>query len=79
MRPVICSISVLLSCVVLTACGQSGALQLPSDPNHDKRAKYLLYKNETSLAKVSSDVNTEDSKVDNQTAQPSTQSQTTSP
>lgn len=79
MRPVICSISVLLSCVVLIACGQSGALQLPSDPNHDKRAKYLLYKNETSPAKVSSDVNTEDSKVDNQTAQPSTQSQTTSP
>ncbi|WP_109440939.1 LPS translocon maturation chaperone LptM [Acinetobacter haemolyticus] len=79
MRPVICSISVLLSCVVLTACGQSGALQLPSDPNHDKRAKYLLYKNEASSAKVSSDVNADDSKAENQASQPSTQSQTTSP
>ncbi|QER39008.1 lipoprotein [Acinetobacter suaedae] len=79
MRPVICSISVLLSCVVLTACGQSGALQLPSDPNHDKRAKYLLYKNEASSAKASSDVNADDGKVENQTSQPSTQSQTTSP
>lgn len=77
MRPVICSISVLLSCVVLTACGQSGALQLPSDPNHDKRAKYLLYKNEAAPAKASSDVNTDDG--ESQVSQPSTQSQTTSP
>jgi len=57
MLKVICSISLLLSSVVLTACGQSGVLQLPSDPNHDKRAKYLLYKNEASQANTSSDVN----------------------
>lgn len=44
MRSVICLISVLMSGFVLVACGQSGALQLPSDPNYDKRAKYLLYK-----------------------------------
>lgn len=43
MLKVICSISLLLSGFALTACGQSGALQLPSDPNYDKRAKYLLY------------------------------------
>ena len=35
---------VLLSMgVFLTACGQSGALQLPSDSDYDHRAKYLLY------------------------------------
>ena len=48
MFKVICSISLLLSSVCLSACGQSGALQLPSDPNFDQRAKYLLYKNEAS-------------------------------
>lgn len=31
--------------VLLSACGQSGALQLASDPNYDQRAKYLLYPN----------------------------------
>lgn len=55
MLKVICSISVLFSSIVLTACGQSGALQLPSDPNLDKRAKYLLYKNEASQVSSSSD------------------------
>ena len=43
MRRVICLISLLSSSILLSACGQSGALQLPSDPNYDKRAKYLLY------------------------------------
>ncbi|WP_130803095.1 LPS translocon maturation chaperone LptM [Acinetobacter ihumii] len=43
MLKVICSISLFVSGIALTACGQSGALQLPSDPNYDKRAKYLLY------------------------------------
>ncbi|ENU31558.1 MULTISPECIES: lipoprotein [unclassified Acinetobacter] len=79
MRPVICSISVLLSCVVLSACGQSGALQLPSDPNHDKRAKYLLYKNEASTAKVSSDLNKDEAKVESQATLSTTESQPTSP
>lgn len=35
----------LSSMVLLSACGQSGALQLASDPNYDQRAKYLLYPN----------------------------------
>ncbi|EZQ10261.1 MULTISPECIES: lipoprotein [unclassified Acinetobacter] len=30
---------------ILAGCGQTGALQLPSDPNYDKRAQYLIYKN----------------------------------
>ncbi|MGL5403477.1 MAG: LPS translocon maturation chaperone LptM [Acinetobacter sp.] len=75
MLKVICSISLLLSSMLFTACGQSGALQLPSDINHDKRAKYLLYKNETSQAKTSSD----DVKAETQAATSSTVSQTTSP
>ena len=46
MRRVICCISVLVLGSSLIGCGQSGALQLPSDPNYDKRAKYLLYDND---------------------------------
>lgn len=45
MRHVICCISVLVLGSSLVGCGQSGALQLPSDSNYDKRSKYLLYPN----------------------------------
>ena len=45
MRLVICYISLLATAFALVGCGQSGALQLPSDQNYDKRAKYLLYPN----------------------------------
>lgn len=31
------------SLMLLVACGQSGALMLPSDPDYDKRARYLLH------------------------------------
>lgn len=44
MRIVICCMSIWAT-TVLVGCGQTGALQLPSDPNYDKRAQYLLYKN----------------------------------
>lgn len=43
MRFVICSISIFASTLMMSGCGQSGALQLTSDPNYDKRAKYLIY------------------------------------
>lgn len=43
MRTVICCMSLVAS-ILITGCGQTGALQLPSDPNYDKRAQYLLYK-----------------------------------
>lgn len=43
MRQVICCMSLCAVGFVFTGCGQSGALQLPNDQNHDKRAKYLLY------------------------------------
>lgn len=33
---------VLINAVLLSACGQTGALQLSSDPNYDHRAKYLI-------------------------------------
>lgn len=42
-RTILSKVALLSSCVFLTACGQSGALQLPSDPNYDQRAKYLLH------------------------------------
>ena len=45
MRLVICCITICATGLVLVGCGQSGALQLPNDPNYDKRAKYLLYPN----------------------------------
>lgn len=38
-----CVLSVCCLSLALSACGQTGALQLPSDPNYDHRAKYLLY------------------------------------
>ena len=47
MRSAICCVSLVLSSMLLLACGQSGALQMPNDPNYDKRAKYLLYKTAT--------------------------------
>lgn len=68
MLKVICSISLLFSSIVLTACGQSGALQLQSDPNHDKRAKYLLYKNDASQSQSSSDQKDDDTQVENSTS-----------
>lgn len=68
MLKVICSISLLFSSIVLTACSQSGALQLPSDPNHDKRAKYLLYKNDASQSQSSSDQKDDDTQVENSTS-----------
>jgi hypothetical protein len=42
MPKVICFISLCLSSIYLSACGQTGALQLPSDPDYDHRAKYML-------------------------------------
>ncbi len=72
MLKVICSISLLLGSMLLSACGQSGALQLASDPNHDKRAKYLLYKNKATAVDASANAV--------EAAQPaSVQTQTTSP
>ncbi|MFI8037705.1 hypothetical protein ACFMJX_12865, partial [Acinetobacter baumannii] len=53
---------------------QSGALQLPSDPNYDKRAKYLLYRNKEQKQVVQQDEQAEQS-VESSAAQP----QTTSP
>lgn len=74
MLRVICLISLLSSSILLTACGQSGALQLPSDPNYDNRAKYLLYRNKESKPAVQKDEKSEQP-VDSSSAQ----NQTTSP
>lgn len=42
---ILCLVSLCLSSLCgLVACGQSGALMLPSDPNYDKRSEYLLHK-----------------------------------
>ncbi|RKG32601.1 LPS translocon maturation chaperone LptM [Acinetobacter tianfuensis] len=43
MRQFICCMSLCALSSAFVGCGQSGALQLPSDPNYDKRSKYLLY------------------------------------
>ncbi|MCU7696457.1 lipoprotein [Acinetobacter sp. AYS6] len=73
MRRVICLISLLSSSVLLSACGQSGVLQLPSDPNYDKRAKYLLYRNKEPKQVVQQDEQAE------QPVEASAPTQTTSP
>lgn len=58
MRHVICYIS-LLATASLVGCGQTGSLQLPNDPNYDKRAQYLLYKDgEKSINKTSAESST---------------------
>lgn len=36
--------AMMVCSLILTACGQSGALHLPKDASSDKRAKYLVYK-----------------------------------
>ncbi len=74
MLRVICLISLLSSSILLTACGQSGALQLPSDPNYDHRAKYLLYRN-----KESKQVVQKDEKAEQPVGSSSAPTQTTSP
>lgn len=74
MRRVICLISLLSSSVLLSACGQSGVLQLPSDPNYDKRAKYLLYRNKEPKQVVQND-----EKADQSAESSSAPTQTTSP
>jgi predicted small lipoprotein YifL len=55
MRSTICCISLFVTSVLLTACGQSGALYAPNDANPDKRAKYLLYKNTETTTPSSSE------------------------
>ncbi|EOQ64681.1 MULTISPECIES: LPS translocon maturation chaperone LptM [Acinetobacter] len=74
MRRVICLISLLSSSVLLSACGQSGVLQLPSDPNYDKRAKYLLYRNKEPKQAVQ-----QDEQADQSVESSSVPTQTTSP
>lgn len=43
MRTVICCLSVFMA-TLFVGCGQTGALQLPNDPNFDKRSQYMIYK-----------------------------------
>lgn len=43
-RIIVCKITLLAMTSLLVACGQSGALMLPSDPNYDKRSQYLIYR-----------------------------------
>ena len=74
MRIVMCYISILITSFSLVGCGQSGALQLASDQNYDKRAKYLLYRNKEQKQVVQQDEQAEQS-VESSAAQP----QTTSP
>ena len=55
----------------LTACGQSGQLMLPSDPNMDKRSNYILYKQNKIDAEKSQgqSANAEDHVIDKATDQ----------
>lgn len=44
MRLFICFLAIVTP-MLMAGCGQTGALQLPSDPNYDKRSQYLIYNN----------------------------------
>lgn len=43
-RMLLCTFTLTMTGLI-SGCGQSGALVLPSDPNYDKRSHYLLYPN----------------------------------
>ena len=47
-------IALLSLSVFLTACGQTGSLQLANDVNVDKRAKYLIYPDQPTRMKEQS-------------------------
>lgn len=55
MRTVICCVSVLTT-ILISGCGQMGALQLPSDPKLDPRSEYLIYKNKAAATQSSATV-----------------------
>ncbi|KAA8735054.1 hypothetical protein F4V57_04670 [Acinetobacter qingfengensis] len=60
MRKLVLLISAAIMASLFTACGQSGELMLPSDPNHDKRPSYLLYHNKQQTTDaVSNDIATD--------------------
>lgn len=77
MRQVICYISILATSLVLAACGQSGALHLPNDPDYDKRAKYLLYKNTEAESPTADEQ--QEAPVQQQFAAPQSSNTTTTP
>lgn len=77
MRQVICYISILAAGLALAGCGQSGALHLPNDPDYDKRAKYLLYKNTETESKTSDEERA--APVQQQFAAPETSDSTITP
>ena len=47
-------IALLSCCIFLTACGQTGSLQLANDVNANKRAKYLIYPDQPTQTKKQS-------------------------
>ncbi|MFT4020130.1 MAG: hypothetical protein QM666_01280 [Acinetobacter sp.] len=55
MRQLICAMGLLATLLPLSGCGQSGVLQLPSDPNLDTRPKYLLYRHHDQQNQVKQD------------------------
>ena len=55
MRSVIGCMSLITVISALASCGQTGALQLPSDPDYDKRAKYLLHSDSAEKAPQNSE------------------------
>lgn len=44
MRTILCATSLVLSAFNLVACGQTGPLVLPNDPNENRKTQYLIYK-----------------------------------
>jgi predicted small lipoprotein YifL len=79
MRSTICYISLIVSSLVMMGCGQSGALHLPNDPNYDKRAKYLLYKNAEPVAQQQNAEQKNDASVSQQFPAPTTSDSTQTP
>ncbi|WP_065724907.1 hypothetical protein, partial [Acinetobacter baumannii] len=71
MRRVFSLFSLLSISILLSACDPTGALQLPSDPDSDTRAKYLLYRTKAQKQVVQQDEQAEQSD-ESSVAQPQT-------
>ena len=56
-----------ISMLILSGCGQSGALYLPQDANQNKRAHYLLYSNDQEQAKAQTQTQTQEQAKASQT------------
>ena len=73
MRTIMSGVSLFLVTLTLVGCGQTGDLMLPNDPKDDRKAQYLLYKQEPKVqtaVEKTEEKSTVQQPVDTQTVSP---------